>query len=102
MGRVRGARGRRSRALGRTPPGAAPPEPVGTAGASRQRPGAVVPGVAQLSLSATWFWYLIAGTTYVAASVWHKWLLNWVAGPLWLVVVVWFGPLLVEKVHRRR
>jgi hypothetical protein len=28
----------------------------------------------------------------VGLSVHHKFLLNWVAGPLWLVAVVWLGP----------
>jgi hypothetical protein len=37
-------------------------------------------------------WYGLAGASYVGLSVHHKFLLNWVAGPLWLVAVVWLGP----------
>jgi hypothetical protein len=55
----------------------------------------------QLSLGQTWFWYLFAGITYLAASIWQKGLLNWIIGPLWLVAVVWIGPALVNRVRKR-
>jgi hypothetical protein len=48
-------------------------------------------------------WYGLAAVTYIAASIVQKSLLNWFVGPLWLVVFVWLGPLLTDRVrHRRR
>jgi energy-converting hydrogenase Eha subunit G len=47
------------------------------------------------------FWYAAAAVSYVILSLWHKWLLNWFVGPLWLVVVVTAGPSLVDRVRRR-
>jgi hypothetical protein len=44
-----------------------------------------------------WFWYLLAGASYVLAGVWHKWVLNWLLGPLWLVTVIVVGPWLVDR-----
>ena len=37
------------------------------------------------------FWYGQAGVTYIGFSVFHKFLLNWFIGPLWLVTVVWLA-----------
>jgi hypothetical protein len=48
-----------------------------------------------------WFWYLAAGITYVLASIWHKFLLNWIVGPLWLVTFVVVGPALWDRVRWR-
>jgi hypothetical protein len=48
-----------------------------------------------------WFWYLLAGVTYIAFGVYHKWVLNWIVGPLWLVTVVVAGPWLVDRVRAR-
>jgi hypothetical protein len=45
------------------------------------------------------FWYGFAAVTYVIASIVQKGLSNWFVGPLWLVAVVWFGPLLVDRVR---
>lgn len=47
-------------------------------------------------------WYVVAGVSYCAASIVEKGLLNWFVGPLWLVAVIWFGPLLVERVRGDR
>ena len=47
-------------------------------------------------------WYLVAAVTYVAASLVEKSLLNWLIGPLWLVVVVTLGPVATDRVLRRR
>jgi hypothetical protein len=55
----------------------------------------------QLTLRETAFWYGLAGVTYLAASVVEKGLLNWVIGPVWLVAVVWFGPLLADRLRGR-
>jgi hypothetical protein len=41
-------------------------------------------------------WYVVAFVSYVVLSIFHKWLLNWVIGPLWLVAIVWFGPMVVD------
>ncbi len=45
--------------------------------------------------------YLFAGATYVGLGMFHKFLLNWIIGPVWLVAVVWFVPSLVDVVRRR-
>ncbi len=46
-------------------------------------------------------WYLVAAATYIGASLWQKGLLNWLIGPVWLVAVVTFGPLLLDRLRRR-
>jgi hypothetical protein len=48
------------------------------------------------------FWYLVAGVTYIAAATVEKGLLNWLVGPAWLVLTVWWGPELVDRLRRRR
>jgi hypothetical protein len=45
--------------------------------------------------------YVLAGVTYVGVGMFHKFLLNWIIGPLWLVAVVWLVPMAVEGVRRR-
>ena len=47
-------------------------------------------------------WYLVAGVTYVGASLFQKGLLNWLIGPVWLVAVVTLGPLAADRLRRRR
>lgn len=65
--------------------------------------GAVDDWGRRLDRRETVFWYGLAGVTYVVASIFQKGLLNWFAGPMWLVAVVWLGPLLTDRVrHRRR
>jgi hypothetical protein len=56
----------------------------------------------QLSVAEEAAWYLAAAITYVAAALVEKGLLNWLIGPLWLVVVVPFGPVAVDRLRRRR
>jgi hypothetical protein len=56
----------------------------------------------QLSRNETAFWYGLAAATYIGAAIYHKFLLNWFIGPVWLVAVVWVGPALVDAVRRRR
>ena len=46
-----------------------------------------------------WFWYLFAGISYSVLSLWHKFLLNWLIGPLWLAAVVWIGPALFDRLR---
>jgi hypothetical protein len=59
-------------------------------------------GVRRLSLGESWFWYLVAGTSYVVASLFNKFLLNWIIGPVWLVLVIWVGPLVADRLRGRR
>jgi uncharacterized membrane-anchored protein len=45
--------------------------------------------------------YVAAGVSYVVLGMFHKFLLNWLIGPIWLVVWVWAAPALVERLRRR-
>lgn len=55
-----------------------------------------------LTARATAAWYAVAAVTYIGAATFEKGLLNWLIGPAWLVAVVTFGPLAVERTRRRR
>jgi cyanate permease len=55
-------------------------------------------GAGRLTGAAEWFWYIAAAIGYIAFGIWHRWLLNWFVGPLWLVAVVSVGPALVDLV----
>lgn len=46
-------------------------------------------------------WYLVAGVTYVVLGIYHKWLLNWFVGPVWLVAVVVVGPWVTDQIGAR-
>lgn len=46
-----------------------------------------------------WFWYLAAGISYALLGIWHKFLLNWFVGPVWLVAVVVVGPAVWDRVR---
>jgi hypothetical protein len=48
------------------------------------------------------FWYVAAFVSYVVVSMFEKGLLNWIIGPIWLVVFVSFGPVLVDRFRRAR
>lgn len=54
-------------------------------------------GSRRLTGGEEWFWYLFAAVTYIGASIWHKWLLNWLIGPIWLITVVVVGPWLLDR-----
>ena len=56
----------------------------------------------RLSNGETWFWYLFAGISYILVSLRYKYLLNWLVGPLWLVVVIWVGPLVSDRLRGRK
>ena len=58
------------------------------------------PTTERLTGAAEWFWYVAAAVGYVNFGIWHKWLLNWVMGPAWLVTVVCLGPAVVAKIRR--
>jgi hypothetical protein len=57
-------------------------------------------GERRLSRRATALWYSIAFVTYVSSAIWHKWLLTWILGPVWLVATVWFGPIAWDTLKR--
>jgi hypothetical protein len=44
--------------------------------------------------------YVSAAAVYIPLAIFHKWLLNWVIGPLWLVMWVWTVPRLVGAGRR--
>lgn len=46
--------------------------------------------------------YLLAGVSYVGFGMFHKWLLNWIIGPIWLVAWVWAVPVIVDRVRSAR
>ena len=46
--------------------------------------------------------YVSAGATYIGVAMFHKFLLNWILGPLWLVAWVLLVPALIDGVRRRR
>jgi len=54
-------------------------------------------GSRRLAGGEEWFWYVFAAVTYIVASIWHKWLLNWLIGPIWLIGFVVIGPWLVDR-----
>jgi len=45
-----------------------------------------------------WFWYLLAGVSYILLGIWHKWLLNWFVGPVWLVAIIVIGPWITDRI----
>jgi hypothetical protein len=45
--------------------------------------------------------YASAAVTYTTLSIYNKWLLDWIVGPLWLVAWVWGLPALVKLVRRQ-
>jgi hypothetical protein len=47
------------------------------------------------------FLYASAAVTYITLSIYNKWLLDWIVGPLWLFAWVWGLPALVKLVRRQ-
>ena len=45
--------------------------------------------------------YLSAAVSYISLSIYNKWLLDWVIGPLWLVAWVWGLPAIVKLIRRQ-
>lgn len=45
-----------------------------------------------------WFWYLAAAISYILFGIWHKWLLNWFVGPVWLIAFIVIGPWLTDRI----
>jgi hypothetical protein len=54
-------------------------------------------GSRRLGVVETWVWYVAAGISYIVLGLWHKWLLNWFVGPIWLVTIVVVGPWLTDR-----
>lgn len=44
--------------------------------------------------------YILAGASYVVLGVFHKFLLNWIIGPIWLVAWIWAVPVVVERIRQ--
>jgi hypothetical protein len=47
------------------------------------------------------FLYASAAITYVSLSIYNKWLLDWIVGPVWLFAWVWGLPALYKLMRRR-
>jgi hypothetical protein len=47
------------------------------------------------------FLYGAAAVSYIGLSIYHKWLLDWIIGPCWLVAWVWGVPALWRLVRGR-
>lgn len=45
---------------------------------------------------------MVAAVSYVGVGMFHKFVLNWIIGPLWLVAVVVIGPAVRERWRHRR
>ena len=59
-------------------------------------------GSRRLTGGEEWFWYIAAAVTYIVAGIWHKWLLNWLIGPIWLIAFVVIGPWIVDRARGAR
>lgn len=71
--------------------------PVRTPGREGGRPStrpALEMGVAEELV-----WCVLAGVSYIGVSVVHKFLLNWIIGPLWLVGVMVVGPAITAAIR---
>lgn len=44
-------------------------------------------------------WYLVASVSYIGFGVFHKFLLNWFVGPLWLVGIIVAGPVATDALR---
>ncbi len=49
-----------------------------------------------------WPLYVAAFVTYVPCAIWEKFLLNWICGPLWLVLWVEIGTRVRERRRQAR
>jgi hypothetical protein len=47
------------------------------------------------------FLYLSGAISYISLSIYNKWLLDWIIGPLWLVAWVWGLPAIVKVIRRQ-
>ena len=79
-----------------TPPASSRPEPSPPEHSSTDA-GHDFRGSRRLVGGEEWFWYLAAATSYILLGIWHKWLLNWFVGPVWLVAFIVVGPWLTDR-----
>ena len=47
------------------------------------------------------FLYTAAAVSYISLSIYNKWLLDWIVGPLWLVAWVWGVPAVWRLAHHQ-
>ena len=47
-------------------------------------------------------WYGLAGATYCGVAIFEKGILNWIVGPIWLVLFISAGPVLADRLRGRR
>ena len=66
----------------------------------RERPEPEARGSRRLTGWAEWCWYGAAALSYIAFGIFHKFLLNWFVGPIWLIAVVGVGPWSVDWLRR--
>jgi hypothetical protein len=45
--------------------------------------------------------YVSAAVSYISLSIYNKWLLDWIVGPIWLVAWVWGLPAIVNLIRRQ-
>jgi hypothetical protein len=45
--------------------------------------------------------YVSAAVSYISLSIYNKWLLDWIIGPIWLVAWVWGLPAIVKLIRRQ-
>ena len=76
----------------RSAPPPAPPEPT---------PGDPMPRNPTPRNYVDFLLYLSAAVSYISVSIYNKWLLDWVIGPLWLVAWVWGLPAIVKLIRRQ-
>lgn len=43
--------------------------------------------------------YVLAGLSYCGFALFHKFLLNWIIGPVWLVAWIVIVPAVIERVR---
>lgn len=44
--------------------------------------------------------YLAAAVSYIGLGLYHKWLLNWIVGPLWLIAWLQVAPAIGRGLRR--
>ena len=75
-----------------------PSRPRAAGPGRRSDPGASEPGTSKY---VDFFLYASAAVSYISLSIYNKWLLDWIVGPLWLVAWVWGLPALVKLIRRQ-
>jgi hypothetical protein len=55
----------------------------------------------EVSRTVDFFLYFGAAVSYITLSIYFKWLLDWIVGPVWLVLWVWGLPALWRLAHHQ-